>query len=716
MRQSLSAAIAALVFAMVAAIPHIAPAQSDLLEIDRDQPVALVADNIDYDNRTGDLTATGNVEVYYGERTLTADKLIYNENTERIVAEGNLVLRDGSGATLFADFADLDAELKDGLVRGAKTVLGATAKLSAVEGRRFEDRYNALSKAVYSPCKVCDADPTPLWRIRARKVIHDQDEKVIHYENAWFDVYGVPIFWAPYFSHPDPTVDRSSGFLTPDFRQSSNYGYATKVPYYWVIDEQSDLTITPFITSNDGLIGEFHYRRAFDSGFMSVAGSLTHSDFVGDDDFHGHLDTSARFNLLDKMYWGWDVKFASDDAYLRYFDFSNEDRLTSELYMERYGPKWFVDVRAVRFQSLRDDEPAGQIPIALPLIEARYETEDPWLEGDLGFFASSQALIRNNGDDTSRITFGLDWEREEILPFGLALRGFTEVRGDVFLNSNDMSGDDVTSFRLAPLAGVEARFPLIAEEGDGTVNIFEPIVQAIVAPYGGNDPDIPNEDSLIAEFDETNLFESSHFSGLDGFEEGPRLNVGLRYERVTAMGVRLDGTIGRVFRLRDADEFSSGSGLSESISDWVGGWSASYDPYVTVTQRVRFTEDFKVTRNLVSARTTFGPLTLAGEYIFLESDPEIGADRDREEISANANLRLDENWSINALMRRDLEVGEFVALGGGIRFQNECCAVNAFIRRRFTDSDDVPAATSFGIQVELFTLGAAGGGFLGNER
>src|SRR5699024_454212 len=158
---------------------------------------------------------------------------------DRISAEGEIVVRDTSGATVFADIAELDAELRDGLVRGAQLVTEGNVKLAAVEARRVGDRYNALSKAVYSPCTVCAAEPTPLWAIRARRVTHDPAEKIIHYENATFLVFGVPVAWLPYFRHPDPTVDRASGVLVPSFLSSSTFGRALKLPYYWVIDPYS---------------------------------------------------------------------------------------------------------------------------------------------------------------------------------------------------------------------------------------------------------------------------------------------------------------------------------------------------------------------------------------------------------------------------------------------------------------------------------------------
>ena len=128
------------------------------------------------------------------------------------------------------------------------------------------------------------------------------------------------------------------------------------------------------------------------------------------------------------------------------------------------------------FQSLRDDEPSGNIPVVLPEFDARHEMPGALLGGDLGVFASSYLLLRKEGLDSSRLSLGADWQRQAILPVGLSLRGFAEVRGDLFIN-NDFGGiESATEFRLAPLAGVEARFPLVhhASGGVSHVDTFDP--------------------------------------------------------------------------------------------------------------------------------------------------------------------------------------------------------------------------------------------------
>lgn len=693
--------VLALLLALTALQPSPARAQ---LAVDTDLPVSLIADEVIYDSELGRVSASGNVEVYYGDRTLTADRIIYDDRTGRIEAVGNLVLRDPSGATVFADTAELDAELREGLVRGAQSVITGDVKLAAVEARRVDGRYNALVKAVYSPCRVCPEDPTPLWAIRARRVIHDEVEHVIHYENATFLVWGVPVAWLPYFRHPDPTVDRATGFLVPSFLSSSTFGYALKAPFYWVIDPQSDLTVTPFVTTNDGPLLELEYRRAFRHGAVDFGGAITWSDYEGEGELHGFVETDGLFEIGAGIEAGWDITVASDDGFLRRFEYDFGDRLTSELFVRRYEQDNFFDVSALRFQSLRDREPAGQIPLALPVMEARWETDEPWLGGELGLFTSGYILERSNGRDATRFTLGADWQREVVLPVGLSVTGFSQLRGDLYSVEDDPIIRETPTSRLTGHAGVELRYPLIwdAKRAD---HIIEPVIQAIAAPYGHNDPDIPVEDSLITEFDALNVIDRNHFSGIDSFEDGPRLNMLLRYDRVVDEGLRLDAAVGRVFRLDSVDQFSPGSGLRDTESDWVGAWQASWDPYVVVRHSMRVEDDADIARNEFFGMLDLDPVELSASYAYYEADPVIGAPDDREEVSASAGLRIDPNWSVSGLVQRDLQADEFVVLGGQVSYENECAAIDVFLRRRFTDLEDAPASTSFGVNIRLLSLG-----------
>jgi LPS-assembly protein len=687
---------------------------AEMLALEREEgPAALVADHVSYDERAGTLTAEGNVEVYYGARTLTASRIVYDSTTGRVQADGPIALRDGAGTTLLADFAEVDAGLRDGVVRGARAFIADGAgSLAAVEAQRVDGRYTALSKAVYSSCQVCEASPIPLWSIRARRIVHDEVERMVHYEDPTFEIMGVPVAWLPYFSHPDPGVERKTGFLAPTFTQSSRFGFGVRIPYFIDLGPSRDVTLTAFPMTGDGFIGEAEYRERFDFGSLDIATSAGLVDLENGESrgINGHVFSEGRFDMAHfgmnpGTTTGFDLNLSSEPGYLRRYDFSDRDRLKSRAFIENWRGNEFFSLATSYFQSLRDDEPTDQIPIVLPEFSARSVVEDDFTGGEFGFEGGGVGLTRVDGRDVARLTAQVDWSREVIAPFGVALRGFGALRGDVYRINGDPDYDEGLQTRFAPHAGAEARLPLISQQ-DGVAHLIEPGVQFVAAPNGLND-DIPNEDSLLVEFDETNIFDIDRFPGYDRVEEGTRVNLGLRYARIADDPWRLDAAIGQVFRLSEDTSFSDGSGLDEQSSDVVAAWTVGYGPYFLLSNRLRMGEDGELARNEIAARTSYGPASLTGRYLFLGEDETAGALDDREEITLGAGLALTDQWRLDGMMRRDIEQDRYVEAAAQVTFRNECAEIELFVDRDFTDSENSEDGTDVGLRVRIF--GAADG-------
>ena len=257
-------------------------AEAESSELDLSKEALLSADEVIYDNEAQLVEARGNVEIVQGDRVLKADRIIYDVAADTVRAEGNIALLEPSGDVVFADNMELENELKTGAIRDLKILFTDNSRLAAHDAIREDENRTVMNKAVFTSCEPCKEDPerAPIWQAKADQVIHDRQEKTITYRNAFLEFFGVPLIYTPYFSHPDPTVDRQSGFLAPSIFSSSTIGYGVKVPYYYVIDEDKDMTITPTITSKEGVQMAAEYRQAVESGSFQFDGSLTYVDKV----------------------------------------------------------------------------------------------------------------------------------------------------------------------------------------------------------------------------------------------------------------------------------------------------------------------------------------------------------------------------------------------------------------------------------------------------
>ena len=203
---------------------------------------SLVADQITVDP-AGRVTATGNVQVFYQGTVMTARAVSYDQNGDQLTITGPIEVNDGSGTALFANQAELDRDLRDGVLTSARMVLDQQLQIAAAEIARVDDRYTRLDRVVASSCEVCAANPVPLWEIRAARVIHDDVERQLYFSNAQIRISGVPIMFLPRLRLPDPTLKRASGFLIPQFKTSSDLGTGLKVPYFFAFGDHRDLAL-----------------------------------------------------------------------------------------------------------------------------------------------------------------------------------------------------------------------------------------------------------------------------------------------------------------------------------------------------------------------------------------------------------------------------------------------------------------------------------------
>ncbi len=184
------------------------------------------ATEINYDYSNHKVAAVGNVQIYYGGTTLEADKVIYDQTTKRLHAEGNVRLTEEDGKITYGEIMDLSDDYRDGFVDSLRLDTPDQTRMAAPRADRLSGNITVFHNGVYTACQPCKDDPTkpPLWQVKAVRIVHDQGEKMLYFEDAYLEFYGKPMAYMPYFSAPDPTVKRKTGVLLPTLSFNSNYG------------------------------------------------------------------------------------------------------------------------------------------------------------------------------------------------------------------------------------------------------------------------------------------------------------------------------------------------------------------------------------------------------------------------------------------------------------------------------------------------------------
>jgi LPS-assembly protein len=674
-------------------------------------PATLLADRIEI-RRDRRLVASGNVEVLYEGRRLRAAQVEYDRVEERLYLTGPLVLTDDSGSVVLADAAELSSDLRAGLLTGARLVLDRQLQMAAVEIARIGGRYTRLDRAVASSCRVCSRRETPLWEIRARRVVHDQQERQIYFDSAQLRFAGLPVFWLPRLRMPDPTLTRATGFLVPRLVSSSALGVGLEVPYFIALGQSRDLTLRPFYGTNDVLSLGFRYRQAFRTGQITLEGAVSSDPLVPRT--RGFLRVEGGFALPAEFRLRLSGEAVSDRTYLSDYGLSDRDRLDSRITVERTRRDERIAARLVYFSSLRPAEDNTTLPSIVADAGWTRRLTMPGLGGRLQLDLAAHGHLRSSdanavGRDMTRATARANWQRGWVLPAGVLASATAEVAVDLHRVAQDAAWPArVTT--ITPTAAVELRWPLARATARGGRDVLEPIAQLVwsqPAPPGN----VPNEDSLVVEFDEGNLFALNRFPGADRREAGTRLNLGLHWTRFAASGWRMGALAGRIMRLDGGPSpFTAASGLGGSASHWLAAVHLHSPDGLSLVGRTLFDDGFGLARaeaRLVVDRRRWG---IGSGFVWAEADPAESRTTQTSEWMLDGRLHLMDNWTAKAAGRYDFAADRATSAAFGLEFRNECLRVDLSLSRRFTSSTSVGPTTDIGLAVDFLGFGTGRAG------
>ena len=582
-----------------------------------DNQMLVQAVEVDYDYNNNRVSAVGNVQLFYNGTSVEADKVIYDQKTKRLHAEGNIRMTDADGKVTYANVMDLSDDYRDGFVDSLRVDTADATRMAATRSDRSSGNYTVFENGVYTACAPCRDDPKkpPLWQVKGARIVHDEAEKMLYFETAQLEFFGVPLAYMPYFSTPDPTVKRKSGFLAPLPSAYSTYGFGMEIPYYWAIAPDYDATFTPRITSRQGVLMQAEFRQRLLNGSYQIRAygidQLDPGAFAGqpgDRQFRGGVDTQGQFALNDKWVWGWDgvvlsdYYFMSDYRLAQYKDPLNSflslpTEAISQLYLTGVGNRSYFDLRTIYYLSFSGNQ--QQVPVIYPVLDYSNVFNYPIFGGEVSYKTNFVNLTRNDAvfdpittlANTNGLCTTASADPMARIPSQCLLRGmpgtytrfsaeaqwrrsFTDSAGEIWtpfaiLRADAINADisnqpsvanflpvgDTQALRLMPTVGLEYRYPFINVQPWGSTTI-EPIAQVIIRPnetYAGK---LPNEDAQSLVYDASNLFSVDKFSGYDRVEGGGRANVGVQSTVQFDRGGSIKVLFGQSYQLFGLNSFA----------------------------------------------------------------------------------------------------------------------------------------------------------------
>jgi LPS-assembly protein len=472
------------------------------------QRLLVDANEIVYNDDKNTVEARGDVELSYAGKTLQADRVVYDRANGRVTAIGNARLTDAAGTVTTGSEFELTDDFRTGFIDSLQVVQTTRdrsgplrTRFSAPRAERIEGETTTFENGTYTVCEPCRDHPErpPLWQVKAARIIHNNSERTIYYEDATFEFAGIPIAYIPYFWSADPTVRRQTGFLAPHYISSTALGTGVSLPFFWAMAPDFDLTLAPTIYSRQGVLGQLEFRQRLLTGAYNIrAAGIFQQDKSayldppfgpGNRTGRGSIETTGRFNINDRWRFGWDIALLSDKWFLQNYKIKSESvganyiflDSTSSAFLRGVGDRSFFDLRGYYFQGLSYADFQKQLPVAAPVLDydKRVNGPDP-IGGELGFqfnftnihrqaadfepttirnaaypyltttgtapyqscavFQKDVCLVRGLSGDYARVSTEVSWRRAIVDDAGQIWTPFAYLRADGFFNNPNTVG------------------------------------------------------------------------------------------------------------------------------------------------------------------------------------------------------------------------------------------------------------------------------------
>ena len=689
----------------------------------QNQSILMQANEIIYQKKTNIITAIGNVELSRGGRVILADEISFNKTTGVVVANNNVILLEENGDVVFSNSVELADDFKHGFIKNIKVKMQDGSRLAANSAELFKGDSKVMKQAVFSPCLPCENEPESalIWQIKADKIIHDEKNKDIDYQNATLEFFNIPVFFTPYFTHPDPTVKRRSGLLPPTLSYSESKGFIYGQPYFLTLGRSKDLELEPTIYTEEGFTLESRYRKAFSNGFIDLETSLgildnsVTSENSENLSIEGSVSMKTNFSLNDTWRARFDIEQTSDKSYTRRYLSEDTEMLTSRLSIEGFRTRNYFAVEGYKFQGLRSFDIKGQQPKVLPSIFYSFVGEPDNIGGRTELETTLRSISRQFGNDSHVLSLSTGWKIPYYSING-SLFEFTAVaQSDLFIVDNDtqytastIHNNDEFGARLFPQFGLKWVYPMFRESGSQH-QILEPIINVVIAPNIVETSILPNEDSRGFEYDNTNIFEINRYSGLNRLTEGSRIDYGIKGASFVDNLLNYDLFFGQSYHLWGKNTFDHGSGLEDDFSDFVGQAFFSPADWLKVAYRFRLDKNnFTPNRSELGFEIKNNSYNFSFDYVLLDEYISTEILENREQLNFEFFAQIDEHWSSSVNLIQDLTDDSNKTRKGAINltYTDECFTLGIGYQRKNLRFDSIEPDNQIFLIINFKNLGS----------
>ncbi len=580
-----------------------------------------------YDRSINEISSKKYTEIYdqIENKFQFKDGLIFNISDE-IISSKKILVKDVNLNKYFFENSKLNLKLneiagKEVEVDFNDAFFGNANNDPVLKGSSILSNKNntKIYKTVFSTCNVENKNCRG-WELQSEVFTHNKIKKLFEYEKSWLKVFDKKLFYLPYFNHPDPTVKRKSGFLTPFYKGSNNLGSSLNIPYFYAFSDSKDLTFKPRVYLDNNYILQSEYREAFKDSNLIADFSINRKESTNTHIF-AELDGSINHNTDYKI----QIQNVTNDNYLKIHDIkeytplvNSDSTLSSYVKLEKDidNDTNFNSTIKIYEDLSKDDNDKYQYIFPDFNFSKNINLDEDY-NGNFEFLSSGfqkvyetnkyEALINNDFNYNSYdfiSSYGIKTD------YSLLLKNYNTYseNSTIYENKND--------HEIFGTILLKSELPL-KKELDKTTNFLKPKMQLRISPTNGKN--ISSSNTRI-EYD--NLFSHNRIGRSDMVEKGNSLTLGVEFETQNLNNEKILGiNLGNVLKDKKNEDLPTKTKLDKTRSDIVGNIFYKLNEVIELDYNFSYDRDLEYSNyDSLSAKLGLNKFLTSFDYIAENND------------------------------------------------------------------------------------------------
>ena len=653
-----------------------------------------------------------------------AEKFNYSINEEIIKGEKFLIITNynqPNSDKFFLENAIINLKdkkfiAKDTKIKIHKNIFDNTENDPRIEGvsSKGDENITIINKGVFTSCKKNDTCPP--WSIQSDIIKHDKIKKTLNYKNAVLKIYDFPILYLPKFFHPDPSVKRQSGLLQPEINNSNVLGSSLTLPYFKVISENKDLTLTPIWFDTDTLMSSLEYRQenknsnflsdfAFVNNYQSYTTKKTNS--------LSHLFLKYNLDLSLENFNSSDLNISinkvSNDSYLNVFDQyitksklrpGNFSELTNEAVLNLDHENYNFETGVISYENLGTKKQSDRYQYVLPYYTFDKNISQNYFSGNVSFGSSGNNVLNNTNKLETNIINNITYNSLDFISnfgfknnFGINLKNLNSV------GKKSTKYKSSTQSELISLYNMDVSLPLI-KESEISKNLLTPKLS-----FRFNPSDMKNYSTTGRTIDANNAWAINRLGLSDTYESGRSLTLGLNYsnerkDKLNQINNYFEMKLATILRDKEEKFIPNNSTINRKNSNLFGSITNKFSENIEIGYNFSLDNDLN-TLEYNNIDTTISLNNIVTKFNFIEENGERG---DSNIVGGSIAYNLDDKnfFSFETRRNRKLNLTEFYDLV--YEYKNDCLTAGIKYKKTYYSDGDLRPTENLLFTVTLFPL------------